>query len=206
MSDGFERRKEQSKEEIRKAACELFGRFGVERVSIADIARRARVSQATIYNNFGSKDALVREFVAVSINQLVKRFQGFHATDLPFRERMTGFVRFISQEFEEGQIGGAAGFSLGDYDLLDDPEIRKIREAAQEKMSEMLLELVREGKAAGEIRGDLSEDAFRVYFRVFMAVFIDPQVRHLHRQDPKLASDLSSLMLFGMSGSHARSW
>jgi AcrR family transcriptional regulator len=60
MTDGFTRRKEQSKEEIRKAAWELFGQFGVEKVSIVDIARKAGVSQATIYNNFGSKDALAK--------------------------------------------------------------------------------------------------------------------------------------------------
>ena len=66
MSNGFERRKEQSKEEIRRAAWELFAQFGVERVSMADIARKAGVSQATIYNNFANKETLTREFVAVA--------------------------------------------------------------------------------------------------------------------------------------------
>ena len=58
MLDGFTRRKEQSKEDIRRAAWELFSQFGVMKVSIADIARKAGVSQATIYNHFGSKEAL----------------------------------------------------------------------------------------------------------------------------------------------------
>ena len=60
--DGFERRKEQSKEDIRRAAEELFSRFGAEKVSVNDIARKAGVSQATIYNNFGSKDELVHDY------------------------------------------------------------------------------------------------------------------------------------------------
>jgi len=46
-----------------KLPGKLFSQFGVEKVSIVDIARKAGVSQATIYNNFGSKEALVREFV-----------------------------------------------------------------------------------------------------------------------------------------------
>ena len=57
---------EQSKEDIRKAAWELFGQFGVDKVSMADIAKKAGVSQATIYNNFGSKEALIREFVTTA--------------------------------------------------------------------------------------------------------------------------------------------
>jgi DNA-binding transcriptional regulator YbjK len=48
--NGFERRKEQSREDIRRAAEQLFSRFGTDRVSVNDIAREAGVSQATIYN------------------------------------------------------------------------------------------------------------------------------------------------------------
>ena len=69
--DGFQRRKEQTKKEIRQAAWALFSRFGVDKVTVADIARKAGVSQATIYNRFGSKDALVREFVTTAIDELV---------------------------------------------------------------------------------------------------------------------------------------
>jgi AcrR family transcriptional regulator len=57
--NGFTRRKEQSKDDIRKAAIELFSQFGIEKVNISDIARKAGVAQATIYNNFGSKDIYV---------------------------------------------------------------------------------------------------------------------------------------------------
>jgi AcrR family transcriptional regulator len=65
--DGFARRKEQSKEDIRKAAWELFSQFGVDKVSIADIAHKAGVSQATIYNNFSNKESLAREFVTNAV-------------------------------------------------------------------------------------------------------------------------------------------
>ena len=50
--DGFERRKEQKKESIRRAALELFQNYGFKKVSVNDIAERAGVSQVTIYNGF----------------------------------------------------------------------------------------------------------------------------------------------------------
>jgi len=85
--DGFARRKAQSKDDIRKAAAELFGQFGMDKVSIACIARTAGVSQATIYNNFGSKDGVVREFVTGAVEGLVNRVQEVLAPEKPSETR-----------------------------------------------------------------------------------------------------------------------
>jgi AcrR family transcriptional regulator len=201
MTDGFTRRKEQSKEDIRKAAWELFSQFGVEKVSIVDIARKAGVSQATIYNNFGSKEALAREFVTAVIDQLVSRVEEVLSPDRPFWEKMATFIQFISGMMSQG--GSSEGDSPifnSSYELLNDPEIKRIREAAQEKMTNLLLRLVQEGKEQGQIRPDLSEDALRVYFKAFMDIFTDPQFRHQYYKNPRLVHDLGMLMIYGMSG------
>ena len=201
MTNGFTRRKEQSKEDIRKAAWELFSQFGVEKVSIVDIARKAGVSQATIYNNFGSKEALVREFVTTAIDQLVNSAQVVLSPNKSYWEKMAAFLHFISEMMAQG---GSSEVDMTVFsssnDLLNDPEIKKLRDSAQEKMANLLLGLVREGKEQGQIRADLTEDAFHVYFKAFMEIFTDPQIRQLYYRDPKLAQDLGSLMTYGLSG------
>jgi AcrR family transcriptional regulator len=201
MTDGFTRRKEHSKEDIRKAAWELFSQFGVEKVSVADIARTAGVSQATIYNNFGSKEALVKEFITTVIDQLVQGVQAVLAPNQPFWQKMAAFIQFIAGMVAEGRAAemAPAVFS-SNHNLLQDPDIQKIHAAAQEKMTGLLLGLVQEGKQQGQIRPDLSDDAFRVYFRAFMDIFTDQQFRLGYLKDPKLAQDLGALLLFGMSG------
>ena len=201
MTNGFTRRKEQSKEDIRKAAWELFSQFGVEKVSIVDIARKAGVSQATIYNNFGSKEALVREFVTTAIDQLVNSAQVVLSPNKSYWEKMAAFLQFISEMMAQGGSSevDVTVFSSSN-DLLNDPEIKKIRDSAQEKMADLLLGLVREGKEQGQIRADLTEDAFRVYFKAFMEIFTDPHIRQLYYRDPKFAQDLGSLMTYGLSG------
>ena len=201
MTNGFTRRKEQSKDDIRKAAWELFSQFGVEKVSIVDIARKAGVSQATIYNNFGSKEALVREFVTTAIDQLVNSAQAVLSPNKSYWEKMAAFLHFISEMMAQG---GSSEVDMTVFsssnDLLNDPEIKKLRDSAQEKMANLLLGLVREGKEQGQIRADLTEDAFHVYFKAFMEIFTDPQIRQLYYRDPKLAQDLGSLMTYGLSG------
>lgn len=199
--NGFARRKEQSKEDIRRAAAELFAQFGVDKVSIASIARKAGVSQATIYNNFGSKEALAREFVAAAVDGLVNRVQAVLTPEKPYKDKIAAFVQFLSTTTKSARPAGAAAPIFGaSRDLLEDPEIQKVRSAAQERMTDLMLGLVREGKQQGQVNRDLSEDALSVYFGVFMDVFTSPELRSRFAQRPGLARELGELMLYGLSG------
>jgi AcrR family transcriptional regulator len=207
MTDGFARRREQSKEDIRKAAWELFGQFGIEKVSIADISRKAGVSQATIYNNFDSKEALVREFVTTSIAQLMASVQEVLSPEKPYWEKMSGIIQFISGMMAQGRSPGSSPMDIpvfnSGHSLLNDPEIRKIREEAQEKMIGLLLALVQEGREQGQIHSDLPDDAYRFYFQAFMDIFIDPQFQQQYYRNPQLLQSLGSLMMYGMSGKNS---
>jgi AcrR family transcriptional regulator len=201
--DGFTRRKEQSKEEIRKAAWELFSQFGVEKVSIVDIAHKAGVSQATIYNNFGSKEMLVREYVTTMVDQLVNRVQEILSYDKPYWEKMAAFIQIIAEMMASGRPYEVevTGFT-NSYALQNDPEIKKIHESAQGRMTDLLLGLIREGKEQGQIHSDISEDGLLVYFKAFMDIFIDPQFQQQYYKNPKLVQDLGSLMINGLGGQH----
>jgi AcrR family transcriptional regulator len=199
--DGFARRKEQSKEDIRKAAWELFSQFGVDKVSIVDIARKAGVSQATIYNNFDSKEALAREFVMTAVEQLVSRFQKILSPEKLYREKMAAFMQFIVEMVVNGKPSAAdSAIFTSSFDLQNDPEIKKIRTEAQGKMTALLLELVREGKQQGEVNPDLSEEALGIYFGLFMDVFSNPALQHRFYQNPTLVQELGGLMMDGLSG------
>jgi AcrR family transcriptional regulator len=199
--NGFTRRKEQSKEDIRKAAWALFSQFGIEKVSIVDIAHKAGVSQATIYNNFGSKEKLVHEFVTTVVDQLVDRIQEILTPDKLYWEKMAAFIQFITEIMAHERPSEADGTVFtSSFDLLNDPEIKKIRDSAQDRMTNLLLGLVQEGKKQGQINLDLSEEAFRIYFKLFMDIFTDPQLQYRYYHDPKLVQDLGLLMINGLSG------
>lgn len=54
-----ERKKHLTRKQITDAAIELFAERGFERVPVTDVARAAGVSVATVFNYFGTKEALV---------------------------------------------------------------------------------------------------------------------------------------------------
>ena len=198
--DGFARRKEHSKEEIRKAAWELFSQFGVDKVSMMNIADKAGVSQATIYNNFGSKDALAREFVAFAVETLVNGIQNAIASGRSYEEKMAAFFQFISAMMAEGRPhpSGNTVFTSS-IDLQNDPEIKEIRMKAQEKMIVLLLGLIEEGRQQGLVDPELSEEALRIYFTVFMDVFTHAEFQRQYSRHPDLVKELGSLMLYGLN-------
>ncbi len=63
---------------ILEAAERLFGRFGIAKTGVDEIASLARVAKGTIYNHFGSKEGVIRAL----ISQKVAHFEGLLRTSL----------------------------------------------------------------------------------------------------------------------------
>ena len=197
--DGFARRKEQSKDDIRKAAWELFSQFGVDKVSIADIARKANVSQATIYNNFGSKEALTREFVTSAVEHIITRVQEILSPNRQYREKMLAFIQFISDIMvADRPIAADSAIFTSSLDLQKDAEITKIRLEAKTRMTDLLLGLIEEGKEQGQVNASLSEEVLKIYLSIFMDVFTNPELQYRFYHHPELVSELGLLMLNGL--------
>jgi len=199
--DGFERRKQKSKEDIRQAAWELFSQFGVDRVSIADIARKAGVSQATIYNNFGSKDAIAREFVAAAVEHLVARAEEVLTPTMPYPEKMAVFLQSIADMIANGRPTAAENtLFASSVDILNDPEVKKIREAARQKMIDLMLNLVQEARQQGQVAAEISDEALVIYFGAFMDAFINPMLQSTFTQKPDIVREIGGLMMYGLKG------
>ena len=63
------------KDSIKRAAQELFRKFGYHKTSVNEIAKRARIAKATIYKYFDSKEhvlhTLLMDYIRVSVNELI---------------------------------------------------------------------------------------------------------------------------------------
>ena len=63
------------KESIKKAAQELFRKFGYHKTSVNEIAKKAKIAKATIYKYFDSKEAvlhvLLMDYIKTSVDELI---------------------------------------------------------------------------------------------------------------------------------------
>ena len=70
MSEGWERRQEQTRRDVVTAAGALIAEGGVEALTMRKLAERAGVSVATLYNQFGDRDGVLVAFVSSGLDRL----------------------------------------------------------------------------------------------------------------------------------------
>jgi AcrR family transcriptional regulator len=187
--DGFERRKEQSKEDIRRAAEELFSKFGADKVSVNDIARKAGVSQATIYNNFGSKDELVHDYRKSIVSNITVRFREILVWKKSYLEKFQGLLQSwidVADRYKIEMEGSGNKQSTDTIGLEIENSFR---------------EFIKEGKEQGNLPTDLSEEAITTYIKFFQqGIANNPEIRDRIRRDERLSNDLLSLFIYGIRG------
>ncbi len=196
--DGFERRKARSREEIRRAAEELFSRFGADRVSMSDIAHRAGVSQATIYNNFGSKENLVRDYHSTVMKKVASRLRGVVTMKKSWVDKFGGFLQSWIDiadryRFEIGSPSGLAG-------PAEQGEARS-HEMIAEEIEGSIREFIKDGREHGDLRPDLSDEAVMTYLSFFQqGIANNPEIHERILRDAGFAEDILALFMHGVAG------
>lgn len=192
--DGFERRTERKKENILKTAFELFSTYGVQRVSIAEIAKKAKVSQVTIYNYFGSKDELLRDAILSLLNKRLQEDIEVIESNLPFPKKVETFISERTSEL-----------SAMNPDFLktmksEDPTIRQIAEDfTNNKYIPLILKLIEKGREEGYIQHNISNEAILIYINMFREGKRSDSLLDLkHSRD--LFKELVTLFFYGIFG------
>ncbi len=92
---------------ILDAAADLFGRVGIQRSSMSDVATQAGVSRITVYRRFASREALVQHVVRREFRRYVDRFLVDVAGASSAEERVVaGFVSALRSTRQHPLIGG----------------------------------------------------------------------------------------------------
>ena len=85
--------KEEKAESILDTAKKMFGRYGLQKTTLDEIARMARVAKATIYNYFGSKDRVYLEVLRREANEIVEKISSSVDQEVLPGDKVTAFAR-----------------------------------------------------------------------------------------------------------------
>ena len=187
--DGFKRRREAKKKVILQAAMELFSANGVKATNIADIAKKANVSQVSIYNFFENKENLAKLAFLKYMDDKMDQSEQLLNTDLPFPVK---FEKLILESNEAGQNLSEEFFQPS---IWNDPIIQVFyREHYHERSMQLFLNLTDQGKREGYIDAELSSEAILLYIGMFNNILAQPEVKK------DVRSDLSKLFFYGILG------
>jgi len=190
--DGFEKRREQKKKSILEAALALFMEYGIQKVSIAEIAKKANVSQVTIYNYFESKDNLVRFVFQYYVDQVWNTQKQVLESDLPFNEKIKNII------FEKGMKADQISTRFFQDFMKDYASGQSyVEEVYLKEALPLLINLFDEGRKQGVIDSTISNEAILFYLQMFQ--------RYLQLEDISplilpIAEDLTKLFFYGVAG------
>ncbi|GAA0328088.1 TetR/AcrR family transcriptional regulator [Bacillus carboniphilus] len=190
--DGYKLRTEKKKEQIRKVAMDLFLTFGFEKVTLAEIAKKAHVSPVTIYNHFGTKDELVRDVVHTFLErEWESRLQTIKREDLSFPEKVEKLI------IDTTEISGVNPSFLNKM-IDNDPELALfIQDFFQDRMK-YIIEFFEEGKQLGYVDPDITTDSIIMYLNILQNAAKDLQFFNDSQKNSKLGKDLSKLFFYGL--------
>jgi len=192
----YVRRIERNKERILQATLELFQVHGIKKTTTNDIARKAGVSPATVYNHFGSKEDLVRAAVKYFLAATAADFRKIFEGDLSFLEKMGQILLYKSDML--GQYQGELMQTI----ISEDPEIRHLVDSVYlVEMRQSIIDFYEEGKRQGYVNPELSTDTIMRYFEIVrkgMAAAYSLSEDPEHNR--KWLQEMMPIFLYGMLG------
>jgi AcrR family transcriptional regulator len=153
-----EDKKRETRAAIVETALELFRTQGFEGTRIQDIAERLRISEATFFNYFPTKQSVLAAVADGMIDRSVGALaQQATDVDRPVRERLHEVARVFSEQFEGDRafialLAGHTHYFLG------------VRTGRFEHAYLLLSQLFSEGQRRAEIRSDISADELAELF------------------------------------------
>lgn len=191
--NGFERRTEQKKDKIRTAALELFCTYGPDKTSVNEIAQRAGVSPASVYNYFGSKEGLMKDTIINLLESSWKLREGLWNSELPFPELLKRSVTMKDDFYDKIDLDNFLEL------LNSNIEIKKhIDDFNKKRYPRIVQKFIEKGRREGYISKEISLEAAMVYLTMYQDVLQRPEMKK--RINNELLKELLDLMIYGLAG------
>jgi len=188
--NNFEIRTNKKKATIISVAQELFKAKGFVNVSIKEIASKSNVSQVSIYNYFGNKDALVGECVKSIMNEMINAAREILNYKMNFKDKVIRGISLCSDDLNKSFSEYFTQEALKDSTLL-----KLITEFVNKEKLELFREYIEVGKEEGAIDKTISTETI---LRFIEAILLNEDNRDLSTVHDGYFEEMQKLILHGM--------
>ena len=159
--NGFEKRREEKKKQIKIATYKLLSKKEINEVTIKMIATEAKVSQVSIYNFFESKENLIKLLVMDILDRKITITREIIKSDLNFKDKINKIIEIKIHSLKE-----FSGNFLTEF-ILNDNELLSINNNINSKVEELFSDLFDYGKSENCISKEIDNSTLLLYFTVF---------------------------------------
>ncbi len=141
--------KKEKVESILDSATKMFGRYGIQKTTLNEVASLARVAKATIYNYFGSKDQVYLEVLQREVDDVINKTKAVVEKASSPMEKFRAFVLAKFRNMKEAV--NIINLAREGTDTLM-PKACSIRDGLFEKEVEMVYSIFELGVREGVFR------------------------------------------------------
>jgi AcrR family transcriptional regulator len=177
--------------QIVDAAADLFNRFGLRRVTVEEICRKAGTSKMTFYKHFANKVDVFKYIWNDLVDQAYKKVDEIDAMSVPFPEKLhlifqykMGLMSQMSPELLEDLLGG-------------DPEILSFMTEIRKRSFALFLEFAERAQKRGDMR-KVRPELFMAALEKMGELAHNTDLRNSYPDNIDFARDLNGLFFYGL--------
>ncbi|HBM4319976.1 TPA: TetR/AcrR family transcriptional regulator [Listeria innocua] len=189
--NNYEKRTLKKKTAITHAALTLFGKAGFSEVSIKDIASLAGVSQVSIYNYFGNKEALVAECAKIIMQDTITLAEEILVSEGTFTDKLALAIQLCQAE-----INMSLSKFISTEASKDSQFITLLVNNINKLKNDIYMEYVAAGKKAKVINNDISDDVIQLFIDSINGLGLTIPEEELEKKQ----AEIIHLFLYGLIG------
>jgi AcrR family transcriptional regulator len=139
--------KKEKKESILTTAKQMFGRYGIQKTNLDELARVAKVAKATLYNYFGGKDQIYTEVLNHETNEIIKRIVAMVEQTKTPMDKLKAFIKIMYNQMKDRASIMNFPNEGGPYQLL--PKLISSREYLFNREIQIVQKILEEGVQEG---------------------------------------------------------
>ena len=192
--NGFEKRALLIKEKIKKTALDMLKTWEPKRIRITDIAKEANVSQVTIYNYFGSKEALLKEVFKDYIDQSISEFEEYMNKDISVKEKIE--LMILQKRAANNQ---KFALTVIKEVMIEDSEIMDyVKQQYDEKIIPLMLQMIEKGHRSGEISPKITAESFLIFMN--MIIEHSKTLGEAFEKNRQFTEEMMHIFFYGLCG------
>lgn len=160
--NGYERRKQKKIQQIFAVSFQLFSKHGFQKVSVNEIAQKAKVSPATIYNYFGTKEQLYADMLVNWMDTQLEQYEVILDSELSFPEKTREIMLLEAKNLAalSDELPKASASELNGL-------VQMMEKYSEQKVMHFFMKFVALGKQEGYIHKDQTDEMAVLYFSMF---------------------------------------
>ena len=175
-------------------ATELFYSYGVRRVTINEICRKANVSNMTFYKYFSNKWDIVKTVLDILFDEINRIYQNILAEDISLTQKLEKILMAMAVQ------GRDLKSDFRDDLINEDSPLRSYVLEQQKKHIELHINFLKKAQKEGYIHSDIKEPFLLFMWNRYCNFFNHPELVRIMPDVNDRAYELATQLIYGLAG------